>query len=93
MKSVSKKKKRVAKKIKKTKKTRGAWIGEVIGSVGRYIHIETTDGVFREGKLTGLRTRDVMFNGQEAQLPVAVELNGDPNDFIDLSVVHSMEID
>lgn len=78
---------------KKAKKKIGMVIGRVTESLGRFIHLETTDGVAREGKLTGLRTQEVILNGQTLDMPVALELNGDPNDFIMLLQIYRLDID
>lgn len=78
---------------RKRKKKPGAWIDMVDGSIGKFIHLETGDGVHREGKLTGLRTREMIFNGEEVDVPIAVELNGDPNDYIEFSVIHRLDVD
>lgn len=78
---------------KKRKKKAGEWMDAVAASVGKFIHIETGDGVSREGKLTGLRTREIIMNGKPVDMPIAIELNGDPNDFIDFEVIFRFDID
>jgi hypothetical protein len=78
---------------KKRKKKPGAWIDVVASSVGKFIHLETHDGVFREGKLTGLRMREIHLNGEEVEMPIAVELNGDPSDYIDFGAIFRFDVD
>lgn len=75
------------------KKRPGQWIDELVEAVGRNIHLETMEGVHREGKLTGLRMRDVEMNGKPVDYPEAVELNGDPTDYIDFVLVRRITID
>lgn len=78
---------------KKKRKKAGAWIDTMSGAIGKFVHLETGDGVHREGKLTGLRTREIKMNGEDVDLPVAVELNGDPNDYIDFRTITTFDID
>ena len=71
----------------------GQWIDTMVQSVGRYMRLETTDGVTREGKITGFTYRSFKLNGSEADLPTEVEVNGDPNDRIPLDRIEFMDID
>lgn len=78
----------------KTKKKRaGQWIDDVNAAIGRYVHLETRDGVLREGRFSGLGTREIEVNGQVRDLPDRIELNGDPNDYVDFSLIARMTID
>lgn len=77
----------------KTKKRPGQWIDDVEGAIGRFVHLETYDGIMREGRLSGLRTREVTVNGEARAFPVALELNGDPNDYIEFAFITRMKID
>lgn len=78
----------------KTKKKRaGQWIDDVQGAIGRYVHLETSDGILREGRFTGLGTRTIEVNGQPREVPNRVELNGDPNDYIDFGLIARITID
>src|SRR5690606_40761877 len=49
----------------RTKRSKGRWIDELWDGVGRFVNLETTDGVVRYGRMTGLRTRVIGFNGIE----------------------------
>lgn len=80
------------KKIKKKNKP-GMWIDQLSEAVGKNIHLETMEGVFREGKLTGLRMRDIEMNGKAVDYPEAIELNGDPTDYIDFILIRRITID
>lgn len=78
----------------KKKKTRaGQWIDDVVGAIGRNVHLETHDGVFREGRFTGLAMREIEINGEPRDVPARVELNGDPMDYIDFGLIARMTID
>jgi len=76
------------------KKTRaGQWIDDVVGAVGRHVHLETGDGSFREGRFSGLRMRAIEVNGETREVPSHIELNGDPNDYVEFGLVVRMTID
>lgn len=85
------------KKIRPRKRQRqrrpGKWIDEVLASVGKHVHLETSDGVLREGRFTGLGCREIQINGQAREYPSRIELNGDPSDYIDFSLISRMTID
>lgn len=66
---------------------------EVLAAVGHHVHLETSDGVIREGRFTGLGCREMEINGTAREYPSRIELNGDPNDYIDFSLITRMTID
>lgn len=74
-------------------KKAGAWIDTIVGSVNRYVHLETSDGIQREGRMTGYRTKNVRLNGKPEEFITELELNGDPTDTIDISSLASIDID
>jgi hypothetical protein len=78
---------------KKTKTRAGQWIDDVVGAIGRHVHLETTDGVLREGRFTGLGMREIQVNGQTREVPNRVELNGDPSDYVDFGLIARITID
>ncbi len=79
---------------KVTKQTQmGKWIDDIFNSVGKFIHLETKDGVRREGKITGLRTRHITFNDRRVELVDEIELNGDPTDCVQMSVISILSIE
>lgn len=87
-------KKTEIKKMSKKKKIRlGQWIDDINDAVGRFVHIETFDGALREGRLTGLRNRDMNINGVEKPFPTAIELNDDSSDYIELILIRKITID
>jgi hypothetical protein len=79
--------------MKKKKKRAGQWIDDVVGAIGRNVHLETSDGVLREGKFTGLAMREIEINGEARDVPARVELNGDPSDYVDFGLIARMTID
>ena len=82
------------KKTKKRKKKRpGAWIDDIMASVGHFVSLETRDGISREGTISGMRTLQVEFNGSMRELPVSLELNGDNYDTIDLITIQRLTVD
>lgn len=78
---------------KKSKTTvSGEWIDEIVAATGQYIRLETTDGIRRQGRLSGLRTRELKWEGRKVLIPTEVELNGDPNDSVPLDRIATMEL-
>lgn len=70
----------------------GQWIDELVGSVGEFTDLETTDGVRREGRISGFQMKKMVFNGIDVDIPIEVELNGDPNDRIPISRIGKINI-
>ena len=75
------------------KKSPGKWIDRIADSVGKFVTLETRSGVSREGKISALRTETVEFNGSDCELPIAIELNGDVFDTVDLVTIQRINID
>jgi hypothetical protein len=71
----------------------GAWIDALFQAVGKNVHLETSDGIIREGRMSGLRTKDIKFNRKVQSVVTELELNGDPSDCVPLSVLSVIEID
>lgn len=67
------------------KRPYGQWIDDLHLAVGDFIRIETSEGINRGGKLSGIRNRKIEFNGLEQSIPVELELNGDPTDTVPIS--------
>jgi len=74
-------------------KNAGKWIEDLFGGVGRYVRLETSDGVRRSGKLSGIRTKDIKFNGASQAVVTELELNGDPADTVSVNGLASIAID
>ena len=75
------------------KKRPGQWMDDVCAAIGRHVHVELSDGGLREGRLTGLGTREIEINGQPREFPIRIEFNGDPTDYVDFDLVTRMTID
>jgi len=76
------------------RKPAGAWIDQLVEAVGKkYVRMETTEGVNRAGKLSGLRTRSIKFNGEACDIPIELELNGDPTDTVPIHRIAILSID
>ena len=75
------------------KKRASQWIDDVAGAIGRHVHLETSDGVLREGRFTGLGMREIEINGESRDMPDRVELNGDPGDYVEFNLIKRMTID
>jgi hypothetical protein len=70
----------------------GKLVDEICNSTGKYIRVETSDGVNREGKLTKIELRKFTYNGRAVCLPSGIELNDDPQDVIQLDRIAKMSI-
>ena len=70
----------------------GWWIDYLIQSTGKNIHLETSDGVHREGMITGFTFRSMELNGNTVEFPIEVELNKDPSDRIPLERCISLKV-
>jgi len=68
------------------------WIDDLVNSVGCFMNLETTDGVERCGKITGYTFREFKLNDNLVQIPIEVEVNGDPIDRIPLDRILFMKI-
>jgi len=68
------------------------WEIELEALVGRHCYLETEDGMQREGKITGIRTRPFRLAGDVVQVPLAIELNGDPRDLIEFLRLKKVDI-
>lgn len=77
----------------KAARPRGAWIDELVDATGRMIRVETLDGVRRIGRLTGLQCRQIQYQDGKEEIPVELEINGDPHDRITIANVRSLNID
>lgn len=77
----------------KAARPRGAWIDELVDATGRMIRVETLDGVRRIGRLTGLRSRQIMYQDVKEEIPTDLELNGDPHDSVSIANLRSLNID
>ena len=79
-------------RTKKVKTIMGAWIDELVRSTGQHIRLETRDGVVREGRLSGLRSRTIKWNGKGVEILEEVELNGDPYDVVPLNRIATFDL-
>ena len=76
------------------RKPAGQWIETIVEAVGKkYVRLETAQGVDRSGKLSGIRTRAINFNGETVDIPIELELNGDPTDTVPLNIISKLSID
>lgn len=68
------------------------WIDEINRSIGKNFQLETTDGVVRHGRITGLTHKEFKYNDENVTMPTEIEVNGDPNDRIPLDRLNSLKI-
>lgn len=79
--------------VAKTKTAaKGKWIDDIHASMGKFFTLETTDGIRREGRITGIRARNYKFNGGDVELPTEIELNGDPTDTVPMDRIATIHV-
>lgn len=69
----------------------GKWIDDLVNNQGQQLRLETTDGMDRAGRLSGLSSRQFQMNGQPVEILTEIELNGDPNDRIPIDRIAILE--
>lgn len=67
-------------------------IARLLGATGGWVHLETNHGAIREGRLSGWTCRTLKLNGVDVQLPYALELNGDPQDIVNLVDISKLDV-
>ena len=68
------------------------WIDTMVDSAGKHFWLETTDGVEREGKITGFKYRNIEVNGEIVSWPIEIEINNDSMDTIPLDRVARIRV-
>jgi len=68
------------------------WLNDIANGVGKYVNVETSDGVLRGGKLTAIHMKEIKYNGRKQNVITDIELNGDPSDTIPLMTLISIEL-
>lgn len=71
----------------------GDWIQILIDAVGCYMHLETSEGIIREGRISGFTFRTFKLGSKIFEVPTEMELNGDPNDRVPVDRIVSIAID
>ncbi len=69
-----------------------SWIGNLMNSIDSYATMITTDGIERGGRITGFQLRSFIYNGDTVDIPVEIELNGDPSDRIPLDRIAQLDV-
>lgn len=55
--------------------------------LGEEVMVETLEGIQRKGKLSGVKYQDLDLFGRKVQIPIAVELNEDPQEAMTLQQI------
>lgn len=76
----------------KNEVTPGAILDGLVSSVGKNVRIETHDGIYRDGRLSGIGMRVIKVNGADLDWPADVELNGDPSDRVPFDRIASIRL-
>jgi hypothetical protein len=75
-----------------TATVKGKWIDELVESIGQFVKMETSDGMEREGRLSGLKSRTLKWEGDEVEIVTELELNGDPYDSVPLDRITTLDL-
>lgn len=59
--------------------------------IGVYIRIETHESMYRDGRLSSVRYREIPFLGEKISIPVGLEMNGDATDVIPFELIKKVE--
>jgi hypothetical protein len=68
------------------------WIELIDNSINKNFKLETTEGVVRQGKISGVSRKTFHLNGELVDFPFEIEINGDHNDRVPLDRLQSMTI-
>jgi len=79
--------------MKKSEGKASKWVDTLLEGVDCHFWLETTDGVEREGRISGFRFRNIEVNGEEVNWPIEIEINGDSMDTIPLDRVSKLRVD
>ena len=60
--------------------------------IGKTAYIETGDGSYREGVITEIDLYVFKINGEDTDIPIALELNGDPGDRIEFRQIRDLTL-
>lgn len=71
----------------------GNTVTMLVQAIGGFVHVETNHGVTREGRLTGWEYTTIKVNNVDVKLPRTLELNGDPQDTINLADIVKIDVD
>lgn len=74
------------------KRRKSNWDEEMAFLIGRTVHLETLDGHYLTGRLTGIDTMVVEVEGKEVPLPTAIEMDKDREKLIDLPRLKSIKL-
>lgn len=61
------------------------WEIELDGLIGQRVRVESTDGMYREGKISNFSYIEFDFFGKKVRIPEWIELEGDPGNRFDLN--------
>lgn len=74
-----------SKPCKEKKMSEWKWTIDVKAMFGKEVKVETKDGMYLGGRLTNLITELIRFCGKEVEVPIVLELDGDPEKRVDVS--------
>jgi hypothetical protein len=69
-----------------------SWMEKLLGNLNEIINIETTDGIEREGRFSGVELRKIRYDKKDVEILVGLQLNGDTYDVVPIDRIGSLEI-
>ena len=68
------------------------WMDHLVDSVDKFFNLETSDGVTREGRISGFSFRELEYNEEVVSIPTEIEVNGDANDRIPVDRIINLKV-
>ena len=68
------------------------WEIDLSGAIGSTVRIETRDGIYLEGVLTGVETVSFVMNGEAVEMPTCLTLDNDPGKGVDIPRLATVDV-
>lgn len=69
------------------------WAIDLDPFLGRTGYLTTKDGVYRQGRISAVRMRELEVNGEVVRYPEFIELNGDTEDLIPFDRLQRLKVE
>ena len=67
------------------------WDIDLEALIGAFIRIETNESMYRDGRLSAVRYREIPFLGETIRVPIGLEMNGDATDVLPFELIKKVE--
>lgn len=75
------------------KSERWDWQIDLSPFIDRNGRLTTLDGIYREGRISSIKMRELDLAGHKVQIPESIEMNGDKEDIIPFDRLAKVEVD